>query len=234
MMNKGVLRRIANVMSYIKHRRSINMSFPVLLQVDSLTTGEGVFIGKRSKLIGDISHGRNVNIGPKSYLRGKICISDGTNIVSKGFIRGDVLIGKYCAIAENVSFLERNHSLKNASIQAMFFKHHFNTEMKTTSKGLIKCGSDIWIGKGSIILSGVKIGHGAIIGAGSVVSKDVEPYSISAGSPSRHIRWRFSENIRKQLLDINWWNWDEDKIMANPKFFITDLTTIDDIEDLII
>ena len=62
---------------------------------------------------------------------------------------------------------------------------------------------------------GVTIGDGAVIAAGSVVSKDVEPYSIVGGAPSKHIKYRFTENQIKRLLDLQWWNWPIDKIAEN-------------------
>ena len=80
------------------------------------------------------------------------------------------------------------------------------------------------IHKLSSTLSIITIGNGNIIGAGAVVTKDVEPYEIVAGVPARHIKWRFPEHIREQLLEIKWWEWSEDKIKRNKKFFTTDLS----------
>lgn len=61
-------------------------------------------------------------------------------------------------------------------------------------------------------MSGVKIGDGAIVTANSVVTKDVEPYSIVGGNPAKHIRYRFTEKQIEDLLKISWWNWNETKI----------------------
>ena len=66
---------------------------------------------------------------------------------------------------------------------------------------------------GAVILSGVEIGHGAVISAGAVVTKDVEPYSIVAGNPARRVRYRFEENDRRKLLKLEWWNWSEELIL---------------------
>jgi hypothetical protein len=75
------------------------------------------------------------------------------------------------------------------------------------SRGDVVIGNDVWVCSNSIVLSGVSIGDGAVIAAGAVVTRDVEPYSIVAGNPAKHIKWRFDEFTRKQLLQIAWWDW---------------------------
>lgn len=77
-----------------------------------------------------------------------------------------------------------------------------------TAKTAPVIGHDVWIGAKATILRGVKIGHGAVIAAGAVVNKDVEPYSIVGGIPAKHIRYRFDEATRKRLLALKWWNYD--------------------------
>ena len=84
-----------------------------------------------------------------------------------------------------------------------------------SSNGGIIVGNDVWIGGNAIILSGVKIGDGAVIGAGSVVTKDVADYEIVAGNPAKHIKYRFKREEIKQLKEIEWWNWSIDKIMEH-------------------
>ena len=79
-------------------------------------------------------------------------------------------------------------------------------------KGNITIGNDVWIGAKSTIMSGVKIGDGAVIGSGSVVAKDVPPYAIVVGNPAKIIKYRFDENQIEDLLKISWWNWPENKI----------------------
>lgn len=82
-------------------------------------------------------------------------------------------------------------------------------------KGDIVIENDVWIGATSTIMSGVTIHNGAIVGAGTTVTKDVPPYAIVVGNPGRIIKYRFSENQIKDLLDIKWWEWDEEKIRNN-------------------
>jgi acetyltransferase-like isoleucine patch superfamily enzyme len=82
-------------------------------------------------------------------------------------------------------------------------------------KGDIRIGNDVWIGAKATIMSGVNIGHGSIVAAGSLVTKDVEPYSIVGGNPAKHLKYRFDKNQIDDLLDIAWWNWNESKIKEN-------------------
>lgn len=146
---------------------------------------------------------------------------------------GNVHIGKYCAVARNVTFQGVNHDMHKAGIQIKFYREVVGEKLERVQKGPIIVGNDVWIGTRAIILSGVSIGDGAVIGAGAVVTKDVEPYEIVAGVPARHIKWRFPEHIRNQLLEIKWWNWSEEKIKKNKKFFTTDLSKAKDIHELI-
>jgi len=84
-----------------------------------------------------------------------------------------------------------------------------------SSKGNIVIGNDVWIGYGSTILSGVTIHDGAVIAAGSMVTRDVPPYMIVGGSPARSIRPRFDDATVRRLQELEWWNWSDEKIIAN-------------------
>ena len=81
----------------------------------------------------------------------------------------------------------------------------------------ISIGHDVWIGARAIILDGVNVGHGAIIAANSVVTKDVSPYAIVAGVPAKMIKYRFSEDKIEQLLTSSWWNWSLEDIKLKLK-----------------
>ena len=90
-----------------------------------------------------------------------------------------------------------------------FAKHEFNPYKPVT------IGNDVWIGAHCMIKSGVKIADGAVIGMGSVVTKDVGAYEIWAGNPAHLIRKRFDDETISKLLEIQWWNWNDDKIRLN-------------------
>ena len=82
-------------------------------------------------------------------------------------------------------------------------------------KGDITIENDVWIGANSTIMSGIKIGNGAIVAAGSTVTKDVPSYAIVAGNPAKVVKYRFTEEQIEKLLSIAWWDWDEQKIKDN-------------------
>jgi virginiamycin A acetyltransferase len=95
------------------------------------------------------------------------------------------------------------------------------------SKGDTVIGNDVWIGHHATIMAGVEIGDGAIIAANATVVKDVAPYSVVGGNPARLIKKRFSEEKIEQLLELQWWNWDIEKITQNVSALTgNDLTAI--------
>ncbi|AUM62296.1 CatB-related O-acetyltransferase [Spiroplasma monobiae] len=123
-----------------------------------------------------------------------------------------LIIGKFCAIADDVKFLMNgsNHNMDGISTFpfAMFDEFGANHESltKVNSKGDTTVGNDVWIGYGATIMPGIKIGNGAIIAAKSVVTKNVEPYSIVGGNPAKLIRMRFDKNKINELEDLKWWD----------------------------
>jgi virginiamycin A acetyltransferase len=130
-----------------------------------------------------------------------------------------LIIGKFCALGTGVQFIMNgaNHSLSGFSTYPfyIFGNGWENSEPAEVSKGDTRVGNDVWIGYDSLIMPGVKIGDGAVIGARSVVTRDVEPYAIVGGNPARLLRKRFAEKIIEELLAIAWWNWEIEKITQN-------------------
>ncbi len=137
----------------------------------------------------------------------------------------DVNIGSFCSIASYCSIGGGNHSIYSVSTSPVFFKgrnilrkNFSDLEYETSERVII--GNDVWIGEGVFIKSGVSIGHGAVIGAHSVVTNNVEPYSIVAGVPAKEIRKRFDANTINKLLEINWWELSEDELYKLGNSFI--------------
>jgi acetyltransferase-like isoleucine patch superfamily enzyme len=130
-----------------------------------------------------------------------------------------LIIGKFCSIAQGVVvFLGANHRVDWFSTYP--FGHiHETTFPKVkknhghpATKGDVIIGNDVWIATNAVIMSGVKIGDGAVIGAYSIVTKDVPPYTIVAGNPAKQIRKRFSDDVINKLLELKWWDKPESEI----------------------
>ncbi|EJT6167524.1 CatB-related O-acetyltransferase [Clostridium perfringens] len=96
-------------------------------------------------------------------------------------------------------------------------KNYSNHKFDIYNKTVIE--NDVWIGANTLIKSGVKIGNGAIIGMGSVVTKNVPPYEIWAGNPAKCIRKRFDDDIIEKLLLIKWWEYSEEKLTKESENF---------------
>lgn len=145
----------------------------------------------------------------------------GTNNIQLHEFRPDVkqlIIGNFCSIAANVVvFTGGDHRVDWFTTYPF---GHINGEVFNTvngeghprTKGDVVIGNDVWVGYGAVIMSGVTIGDGAVIGAKSVVTKDVMPFSIVAGNPAKEVKKRFSSEVINKLLELQWWNWEDAKI----------------------
>lgn len=136
------------------------------------------------------------------------------------FIGDKLIIGKFCAIAHGVKFIMNggNHQVNSYSTYpfGIFGNGWQNTQSaEGDNKGDTVIGNDVWIGYAATIMPGIHIGDGAIIASQSVVTKNVEPYTIVGGNPAQVIRKRFDQQVIDMLLKLQWWDWPADKITAN-------------------
>ena len=136
------------------------------------------------------------------------------------FMGDKLIIGKFCQIATGVRFIMNgsNHAMNGFSTYPfkVFGQSWAEKDpMQVVSKGNTVIGNDVWIGNCATIMQGVKIGDGAIIGTNSLVTKDVEPYTIVGGNPAKEIRKRFDDETIQMLLALKWWDWDVQKITDN-------------------
>jgi virginiamycin A acetyltransferase len=126
---------------------------------------------------------------------------------------GFLSVGRYCSISEINVVIGGNH---HKGILTYPIKNKFSDLMvdddNIPSKG-VTIGNDVWIGLGALILDGVNIGTGAIVGAGSVVPKDLPPYSIAVGNPVNVIKSRFDSREIEMLLASKWWELDKDDLL---------------------
>lgn len=159
---------------------------------------------KKTAKIGDGCTISGCVIGEYSY------VGDHTNM-------SNVKVGNYTSISSYCGIGGGGHPLEWVSTSPVFnnsrsilrvnFSHNQYNPYKETV-----IGNDVWIGTHSLIKSGVTIGDGAVIGMGSVVTKDVGPYEIWAGNPAKLIRKRFNDNTTEIIKSSRWWRWDEKKI----------------------
>jgi virginiamycin A acetyltransferase len=126
-----------------------------------------------------------------------------------------LIIGRYCAIASGVRFLMSggNHAdLGPSTFPFGIFgppwaERTMDLVMAAPSRGDTVVGNDVWLGYQALVLPGVKIGHGAVVAAASVVAADVPPYAVVGGNPARVLRRRFDDEDVARLLRAAWWDW---------------------------
>lgn len=176
----------------------------------------------------EVTIGQNCKV-ESAKIRGKVSIAEHCKIIDGVEITGEVSIGRYSSIngpntdiraalnpvkigaftsiARNVTLQEYNHNFD--ALTSSYFHQNVLGESylkDLTSKGPIEIGNDVWIGAHSVILSGVRIGNGAIIAANSVVTKDIPEYAIAAGVPAKVIGQRFDEEKLKKVKGLGaWW-----------------------------
>lgn len=132
-----------------------------------------------------------------------------------------ITVGNYSGVARRVTFLcggPIDHAcMHHPTVSTFRFRSHYPNSNYPIGKdrGPIIIGSDCLIGTEAMIFGGVTIGHGSIVGARAVITKDVPPFSIVAGNPAKIIRYRFEKNVIDQLLKIEWWNWEKEKVEQN-------------------
>ncbi|WP_282173401.1 Vat family streptogramin A O-acetyltransferase [Cytobacillus firmus] len=150
------------------------------------------------------------------------------------FFGDQLIIGKFCAIAPGVTFIMNgaNHRMDGFSTYPFnIFKHGWEKYTPSLDqlpfKGDTIIGNDVWIGMDTVIMPGIKVGDGAIVAAKSVITQDVEPYTIVGGNPAKKLKNRFPEEIITELLEIEWWDLDIKVISAH-----IDVIVNGDIENL--
>lgn len=137
-------------------------------------------------------------------------------------------IGHFCSIANGVTFvLSAEHNTNLISTYPFKVLYTQTTDSEALSKGDIIVDDDVWIGYGATILSGVHIGQGAVIAAGAIVTKDVEPYQIVAGIPAKPIKYRFDKKIINELLTVDFSALDRKTVESNINTLYSPLENID-------
>lgn len=172
----------------------------------------------------DVVMDSNIEVGDYTIYNDFVndpCDFEKNNVLYHYPVNGDKLkIGKFCSIACGAKFMftSGNHSLNSLSTYTFpIFFDEWDLDAKNIcqawdNKGDIVIGNDVWIGYEAVIMSGVKIGNGAIIGTRALVTKDVPPYTIVGGVPAKEIKRRFDDATIERLETLQWWDWDNEKI----------------------
>lgn len=130
-----------------------------------------------------------------------------------------LIIGRFCSIGSGAVFVKAGNQGHRADWHSTYPFHYMSFFSEAPDgylpKGDTVVGNDVWIGSEAMVLPGVHIGHGAIIAARAVVTRDVPPYTIVGGNPAKVIRERFSSQKIAELLAMAWWDWDDEKIREN-------------------
>lgn len=199
----------------------------------------------RNVIIRDSEIGSNVVLGDDSFISGSII---GDNVVVErrnmlfnsrigsycsvgvnGMIRY-AKIGKYCSIAWNSSIGGTEHHIHRLTTSFFPFDKTYGIVDQNKLEDLelayskpVTVGNDVWIAAGTQVLRGVNVGDGAVLGGGTIVTKDVPPYEIWAGVPAKKIGQRFSDEIIAELMEIKWWDLPIDDIKDNIDLFRKDI-----------
>lgn len=180
-----------------------NSQFNSFCYIKSVVTNPNI-------IVGDYSYYDDSEEGPESFEKHVTHFYD--------FIGDKLIIGKFVSIAKGVEFMMNgaNHMLDSYSAYPFEiideFKGLSRPFAQRGNRGDTIVGNDVWIGQNATILPGVHIGDGAIIGACSVVTKDVPPYSVVAGNPAQVKKYRFDKETIDLLLKLKWWEKDIEDI----------------------
>lgn len=185
-------------------------------------------LGRNAK-IGDFSRIDNSCFGNYVHLQRYALIYSSHigdySYVGRNFSCWYAHIGKFCSISWNVGIGGANHDYNRISQHAFLYSPQFGMLESEEEPGYnrftddCEIGNDVWIGCNAVVCRGVHIGDGAVIGAGSVVTKDVQPYTIVGGVPARLIKRRCALELSQRLINTKWWDLDPKVIKENFQFF---------------
>ena len=180
---------------------------------------QGNFVSFKSEVDSStFLEGKNA-VGESSIKKTKVGLC---TFIGSGCEMNNCKIGRFCSISSSVRVVANTHPLDFVSTYSGFYKSvmprypfgnvDFVEFLKTDGGFSCVIGNDVWIGRDVLIRGGVVIGDGAVIGMGAVVTKDVPPYSIVVGVPSKVIKKRFDDEMIGRLESIKWWDWPLEQI----------------------
>ena len=172
------------------------------------------------RFTGVMYHG--AKIGWKSWIKSEIIFGYGSKtgwgLVTRG--SGKFEVGRYCAIGEKLTVITSNHDYSSPVMSYKLQEKLFGCrKIRASSVGVI-FGHDVWIGDNVTVVPGVHVGNGSIVGAGSVVTKNVDSFTIVAGNPAKVIGMRFNQEQINYLNEIKWWELEKDELPSFRHHFI--------------
>jgi acetyltransferase-like isoleucine patch superfamily enzyme len=195
------------------------------------TTDEPVYLEKivrlnpgarivKSRLLGPVYLNRNTQVGPDAVVGRYLGMNESCFVAR-------AVVGSYCSIGARTAINPFNHPVDWLSIHE--FQYHPNSfdwvdeynsvvRLERTPEMFqrVTIGSDVWMGHNVNVMPGVSIGDGAVVGAGSVVTKDVSPFAIVAGAPASVKRFRFSDEVVERLMRVRWWDLELEDLSGLP------------------
>lgn len=171
----------------------------------------GLFFSETLRLLLRVFHGAEV--GRYSY----------GPVLAPGVIPPQSRVGAYCSVGPGLVVRRRDHPLERPSLHPFFYNRHLGFVVRDTiadtADNPLEIGNDVWIGDRVTILSGCRrVGNGAVLAAGAVVTRDVAPYEVVGGVPARTIRMRFDDETIKALERSRWWERDLDDLLTDDRF----------------
>lgn len=164
----------------------------------------------------------NISVGAYSYFTDFDHVADHAARLAPYLYPGAperLQIGRFCAIAHGVRFITASSMHPMGGVSTYPFRIFSKADIgiyreEVARRGDTVVGDDVWLGFEARVLPGVTIGHGAIVGACAVVSRDVPPYAVVAGNPAQVVRMRFAPEVVARLLELAWWDWPIEQILA--------------------
>jgi virginiamycin A acetyltransferase len=191
----------------LRYKRPLLSLWTNELRANGVDIGEGSWVAIGSQIQRGTTIGHHTRINGRASIRG----------------RGRAVIGPYCEIGQGLTVLTENHGTRFPSMHVGLQRSIGIPPEQFYVEGDVEVGPTCWIGDRVTILAGVTVGCGAVLAAGSVVTRDVAPFSIVAGVPAREVRRRCQPEVGQVLLQSEWWNWPDERIKRNRAFFKLDI-----------
>ena len=210
-----MIKYLLGMLKYFFYR---NVSFGALVTSDSV-------ISRKARINRSVKVFRSM-VGDYSY------ISRRTSLVCAS-------VGKFCSVAGSCMIGAGTHTIKNISTSPIFTEHKnatgYSWIQKSTENpysGKIEIGNDVWIGARVMIVGDVKVGNGAVIAAGAVVTKDVPPYAVVGGIPAKVIKYRFEPQTIERLERMKWWDWPTEVLKKHISCFQNQSVSLELLQEL--